>query len=262
MICLVRQFECHINACRSQNQWIKGARAMNNELQYGVIGNGRLAKHLLHWFGAMGLRVRNWSRAVEGRAVPVEVQLEAADVILLAIKDDAIDDFILAHPSLQAKTLVHCSGALVSARAVGVHLLQTFGDTLMSPADYDRIPFVFESDAPAMQDLFPGFPNPVARIKKSDKAYYHALCVLACSGTQMLWQKIQTGFEFCGLDPTLAQPLLRQSADAVLADPRLTLTGPLSRGDTKTITGHLLALENDPYLQVYQAFEALQRVDS
>jgi phosphoglycerate dehydrogenase-like enzyme len=96
MICLVRQFECHINACRSQNQWIKGARAMNNELQYGVIGNGRLAKHLLHWFGAMGLRVRNWSRAVEGRAVPVEVQLEAADVILLAIKDDAIDDFILA----------------------------------------------------------------------------------------------------------------------------------------------------------------------
>lgn len=233
-----------------------------NELQYGVIGNGRLAKHLLHWFSAKGLRVLNWSRAVEGRVAPVEGYLESADVILLAINDDAIDDFVLGHPGLQAKTLVHCSGALVSARAVGVHLLQTFGDELMVLADYDRIPFVFEDDAPAMQDLFPCFPNPVARIKKSDKAYYHALCVLACSGTQMLWQKIQTGFETCGLAPELAEPLLQQTADAVIADPHLTLTGPLSRGDTKTITGHLLALENDPYLHVYQAFEALQRVDS
>lgn len=235
---------------------------MNNDLQYGVIGNGRLATHLVYWFRSKGLRVLNWSRAVEGRSASVETYLASADVILLAIKDDAIDDFVITHPDLRTKPLVHCSGALVSRYAVGVHLLQTFGDVLMTPADYDRIPFIVETDAIAILELFSAFPNPVARIKKSDKTYYHALCVLACSGTQMLWQKIQTGFESCGLDPALAEPLLRQAADAVLADPALSVTGPFSRGDTKTITAHLRALENDPYLTVYQAFEALHRARS
>ncbi len=235
---------------------------MNNDLQYGVIGNGRLATHLVYWFRSKGLSVLNWSRAVEGRSASVETYLASADVILLAIKDDAIDDFVITHPDLRTKPLVHCSGALVSRYAVGVHLLQTFGDVLMTPADYDRIPFIVETDAIAILELFSAFPNPVARIKKSDKTYYHALCVLACSGTQMLWQKIQTGFESCGLDPALAEPLLRQAADAVLADPALSVTGPFSRGDTKTITAHLRALENDPYLSVYQAFEALHRARS
>ncbi|MBT7886804.1 MAG: DUF2520 domain-containing protein [Gammaproteobacteria bacterium] len=232
---------------------------MDNKLQYGVIGNGRLARHLVHWFGSKGLRVLNWSRAAAGRVASVEAYLASADVILLAISDDAIDDFIVMHPDLQAAALVHCSGTLVSEHAVGVHLLQTFGDVLMTSADYDRIPFIVEADAAAILELFPAFPNPVARIQKSDKPYYHALCVLACSGTQMLWQKIQTGFESCGLDPKLAEPLLRQSARAVLADPSLIVTGPFSRGDTKTITAHLSALENDPYLSVYRAFEALHR---
>lgn len=232
---------------------------MNNDLQYGVIGNGRLAAHLLHWFRSKGLRVLNWSRAVEGRVASVETHLASADVILLAIKDDAIDDFVITHPDLRTKPLVHCSGALVSRYAVGVHLLQTFGDVLMTPADYDGIPFIVETDAVAILELFPGFPNPVARIQKSDKPYYHALCVLACSGTQMLWQKIQTGFESCGLEPALAEPLLRRSAEAVLMDPGLTITGPFSRRDTETIKTHLSALEHDPYLSVYQAFEALHR---
>lgn len=232
---------------------------MNNELQYGVIGNGRLARHLVYWFRNKGLQVLTWSRAAAGRGASVEADLAAADVILLAISDDAIDDFIMTHPELQAAALVHCSGALVSKYAVGIHLLQTFGDVLMTSADYDRIPFVVESEAAAILELFPGFPNPVARVKKSDKPYYHALCVLACSGTQMLWQKIQTGFEACGLDPAIAAPLLRQSAEAVLIDPALTLTGPFSRGDTQTIKSHLSALEQDPYLPVYQAFEGLYR---
>ena len=238
---------------------IQGTNGMNNELQYGVIGNGRLARHLVHWFRSKGLRVLNWSRAVAGRSASVEAYLASADVILLAISDDAIDDFIVMHPDLQAAALVHCSGARVSEYAIGVHLLQTFGDVLMTPADYDRIPFVVDAEAATILELFPGFPNPVARIKKSDKPYYHALCVLACSGTQMLWQKIQTGFEACGLDPTIAVPLLRQSAEAVLIDPALTITGPFSRGDTQTIKSHLSALEQDPYLSVYQAFEGIHR---
>ena len=238
------------------------AKRMTNELQYGVIGNGRLATHLLHWFRGKGLRVLNWSRAVEGRSASVEAYLATADVILLAISDDAIDDFVVLHPDLRAVPLVHCSGALVSEYAEGVHLLQTFGDVLMTSADYDRIPFIVETDAAAILELFPGFPNPVARIRKSDKPYYHALCVLACSGTQMLWQKIQSGFESCGLDPKLAEPLLRQSAEAVLLDPGLTITGPFSRRDTETIKTHLSALEHDPYLSVYQAFEALHRTSN
>jgi len=163
---------------------------------------------------------------------------------------------------LRKVPLVHCSGALVSEYAEGVHLLQTFGDVLMTSADYNRIPFIVETDTAAILELFPGFPNPVARIRKSDKPYYHALCVLACSGTQMLWQKIQSGFESCGLDPKLAKPLLRQSAEAVLIDPGLTITGPFSRRDTETIKNHLSALEHDPYLSVYQAFEALHRTSN
>jgi hypothetical protein len=43
----------------------------------------------------------------------------------------------------------------VSEYAIGVHLLQSFGDVLMTPADYDRIPFVVDAEAATILELFP-----------------------------------------------------------------------------------------------------------
>jgi hypothetical protein len=72
-------------------------------------------------------------------------------------------------------------------------------------------------------------------------------------------RKFKPALKPAGWIQRLRSPLLRQSAEAVLIDPALTITGPFSRGDTQTIKSHLSALEQDPYLSVYQAFEGIHR---
>jgi predicted short-subunit dehydrogenase-like oxidoreductase (DUF2520 family) len=116
---------------------------------------------------------------------------------------------------------------------------------------------ILDEAGPPTAQLFPSFENPVARIKAEDKAKYHALCVLACSGTQLLWQKIQLNFDELGLDPVLAKPLLQESAQAVLINPNLTLTGPFVRDDRQTIERNLEALGEDDFAEVYRAFLGL-----
>ncbi|MDA0958771.1 MAG: DUF2520 domain-containing protein [Proteobacteria bacterium] len=225
--------------------------------QYGIIGDGRLARHLLHWFALKELPTRQWHRRGAMAEQPPEMFLQGVDLVIVAISDDAIETFIEEHPGLKAFVLVHCSGSLSTPLAFGAHFLQTFGDQRFPDAVYDDIPVVLDDDAPAFEMLFPELSNPVARIALADKAKYHALSVLACSGTQLLWQKLQKEFREMDIDPALARPLLMQSADAVLADPSLTVTGPFTRGDTKTMSRNLTALAGDPYAPVYQAFQGL-----
>jgi hypothetical protein len=230
---------------------------MKNPLVYGIVGNGRLARHLLHWFALKGIATQHWYRRGAMADQPPSQVLNAATTIILAINDDAIEPFIQENPGLEKFQLIHCSGSLVTPLAFGAHLLQTFGEALWPLASYEAIPLILDEAGPPTAQLFPSFENPVARIKAEDKAKYHALCVLACSGTQLLWQKIQLNFDELGLDPVLAKPLLQESAQAVLINPNLTLTGPFVRDDRQTIERNLEALGEDDFAEVYRAFLGL-----
>jgi predicted short-subunit dehydrogenase-like oxidoreductase (DUF2520 family) len=220
---------------------------------YGIVGDGRVARHFHHYLTQLGLPVRQWSRRAASSSPPDA--LAPCRTVLLLIPDGAIVAFAEAWPELADKRLVHCSGALVTAGAHGAHPLMTFGPDLYDLEAYRAIPFVLDIGSPPFEDLLPGLPNPSFTIPAEARAYYHALCVLAGNFSTLVWQKLFSEFEArFGMPASTAHPYLSRVTANLLSDAGRALTGPLSRGDAATIAANLRALEGDPFHAVYSAF--------
>ncbi len=219
----------------------------------GIVGSGRVARHFHHYFTLLGLPVCVWSR--RGRAPSPPDALASCRTVLLLIRDEAIVPFVDAWPALQEKRLVHCSGSLVTPAAEGAHPLMTFGPTLYELAEYRAIPFVLDAGGTPFAELLPGLQNPSFMIPAVERPYYHALCVMAGNFSTILWVKLfdELHRRF-GMPASAAHPYLARVATNVMADADQALTGPLSRGDAKTVTANLGVLEGDPFHAVYSAF--------
>lgn len=235
--------------------------------KYGLVGDGRLARHLDHYLGLLQLPYRKWSRREANATGKTHTEaLKDCSVILLAVSDRAIEqvarevnpDPTPPEESNDPPTLIHFSGTLQTPLAWGFHPLMTFGHELYSREIYERIPFIFEEGAPDFTEVFPQLPNPSARISADKRALYHAWCVMGGNFTAFLWGRMFESFSRdLGLAPELAAPYLKQVSENLLAhtnDPRKTWTGPLVRGDQATIDSHLAALSADIYQPVYRAF--------
>jgi len=219
----------------------------------GIVGDGRVARHLSHYFTLLGIPMRVWSRRTSTDA-PVEA-LAPCRTVLLLIRDSAIEPFVAAWPGLKEHRLVHCSGSLMTSAADCVHPLMTFAPGLYDLETYRRIPFVLDAGGRALDDLLPGVPNPWFTIAPQDRPLYHALCVMAGNFTTLLWRELFTRFEDrFGIPGSAAQPFLAQTAKNLAADASHALTGPLARRDADTIAANLRALDGDRLKDIYAAF--------
>lgn len=224
-----------------------------NSAPIGIVGDGRVARHFLHYLELLSLPVCAWSRRAPA-ADPTQTLGECRTVLLL-IRDAEIIPFIDAWPALQQKRLVHFSGSLVTQAAEGAHPLMTFGHDLYDLATYRSIPFILDSDGTPFYQLLPGLPNPSFTIPAAARPYYHALCVMAGNFSTILWLKLFDELQGrFGIPASAAHPYLAQVAANLLADASQAVTGPLSRRDTETIEANLRALEGDPFHAVYGAF--------
>ncbi|APC97624.1 Rossmann-like and DUF2520 domain-containing protein [Francisella frigiditurris] len=227
---------------------------------YGIVGQGRLGKHLVKYFASLNLDFVVWDYKSTRN---LEVVFENVEIVLLAIPDKTIDLFLTESPKLQKKVCIHFSGALVSRLAFGFHPLMTFNNEIYSDDVYKSILFVQDKKAPSFKDLFPELPNQYISIDERDKAYYHALCVLANNFTTILWQKFfyEMKNRFLASDKTL-EPFIKQTMINIMKDPEKALTGPLVRNDEETISKNLKALDKDPFKEIYQSFVETYQVIS
>ena len=217
---------------------------------YGLIGRGRVAAHLGRYLELEGLPHLSWHRGMDD----AESVLADADVMLLAISDDAIAGFPADHPALCDRPMVHFSGSLVVDGVAGLHPLMTFGPELYDLETYRSIPFITEIGRPGFRDVFPGLGNPSRAIDPELKPLYHALCVLAGNFTTILWNKAMGDFEDrLGLPRELLQPFLDRTAANTLRQGSAALTGSLARADCGTIERDLEGLAGDPFRGVYLA---------
>jgi len=217
--------------------------------QYLIIGNGRVARHFLHYFSLLGISVSHWHRGL-----PLE-ELGDAERILVLIRDDVIENFIRDNLGDKQGIKIHFSGSLVTQLASGAHPLTTFGQGLYAREKYEEIFFILDDTAPDFTQLLPGLPNPHARLAPAMKAKYHAHCVMAANYSCLLWQKLFDAFENdFNLPAEAAFPLLKQQTDNLVSDRENALTGPLLRGDQATIARNLAALSGDAYQNIYQVF--------
>lgn len=223
---------------------------------HGIYGSGRLARHLIHYLSNINIPLVVTSRAQSPLLDDAAEALEPSDVIWLAVSDTAIRpmyDLLRAHPLLGQKIFVHASGAYFDSEISGFHWLQSFGTTLYPLERYRKIALI--ADLKSNPYSFPELPNPLYRIKPENKARYHALCSLAGNFSVLLWQKLARDFQnTLGLPKEAWTPYLEQVFLNLAETPDTALTGPLVRGDERTLNAHLNALATDPYGSVYEAF--------
>lgn len=224
--------------------------------RYGIIGDGRTARHTAHYFSLLKIPFSQWSRRISrDSGLRLEKALQYCKTILLLIKDSAIEDFIAARPFLKPKKLVHFSGSLTTPLAEGVHPLMTFGPDLYDLNTYESIPFILEQGRASFRELFPELKNPSYCIAPEMKPFYHSLCVLSGNFTCLLWQKFFNDLEEkLHIPKEAALPYLDRVMKNISFNADAALTGPVSRKDYSTLEKNLLALRNDPFKRVFKAF--------
>jgi predicted short-subunit dehydrogenase-like oxidoreductase (DUF2520 family) len=161
--------------------------------------------------------------------------------------------------SVEPGTVVaHVAGALGSEAAAGargaepgsVHPLRSFADPERAAASFAGTACAVEGTPPAAEALtelvtrLGGTPLAVA---PGGKPLYHAGAVFASNYLVALFHAAERLFEGAGIPREAARPALGRLAEGTLdnvkaSGPEGALTGPVERGDDRTVARHLEAL--------------------
>lgn len=200
----------------------------------------------------------------EGKAVENIHELEPADITLIGCGDSHIRQCAerLAEARILRKDdiVFHCSGLLASteldllheqgAQLASAHPMMSFADASLAVTALPGTLCGIEGDARAVQRLdalFSQIHCKPFRLEAASKPLYHAAAVFACNYLVTLQEVANLCLEKAGVDATLRRelltPLIRSTINNLehhsLAE---ALTGPIARGDSKTVDAHLAAL--------------------
>ena len=256
-----------------------------------VIGAGRVGKVMAYFFSKyLGMEVvgiYNQSLASgrlaakeigQGTAVSSLSRLEPADIYLIAVPDDKIEQIALelkANQLLKSALVLHFSANLstkalnvLDCHLASVHPMQSFSDFQVSIASFNRTYCAIETpekaiykELEAMFALLGAKPFP---IKADAKVLYHAAAVIAANYTVTLAHVAKTCLFEAGIDDDEAFDMMMLLMQSVLTnlktekDCKAVLTGPIARGDVNTIEQHLDALQKFPQIKaLYQALGSM-----
>lgn len=242
-----------------------------------IIGTGRAAFHLGNAFRKAslplnGLVGRDPSRTEElaielgTSAYLIGEELPPADVILLAVSDDAIAAVAHALPSTET-VVAHVSGAR-SLNALDPHKhqgvlwpIQTLG--IGAPMDLSNVPLIVDGNSDhakqVMRAVAQQVSTRVSELGHAQRLRVHLAAVLTSNLPVILVREGQRLLKEAELPADLLGPLWETTAARVAElGPEKALTGPARRGDKRTIEQHLSLLANDPELQ--EAYAVLSKL--
>lgn len=246
-------------------------------MRLALIGAGRVAAHLglaLQALGrppfALGAREPARAAALAAQlglsAQSPEQAMQAADAVMLLVRDEAIAGLAASLPWQMGQLALHASGATPlealapGSRRAGFHPLQLFADPAPAPeaalAAWQGVRIGIEAgeaDFQPLADLARSLGAVPLRLRGGQRASYHAAANLAASALfAPLHQACGLWGQALGLSPQqaweallpLAQGALAAAAQRGLAN---ALSGPVARGDAKVLAAHLEALDaGDP----------------
>ncbi len=221
---------------------------MNIQTSILLIGSGRLATHLKHWFSLLSpknTQLSSWSKSMTQSELKNSVHL--ATHIWLVISDDQIIPFYeqtLKEYLNESHVVVHFSGSVAHENIVCAHPLMTFSNQTYSFETYRKIQFALFDQKTNLSDLMPGFTNPCFQILPEHKELYHALCVVSGNLPQLIWSKTLSVAENLNIPVSALHNYIETVTDNFISLGSKALTGPLVRKDLKTITANLNSLKN------------------
>jgi predicted short-subunit dehydrogenase-like oxidoreductase (DUF2520 family) len=255
-------------------------------LTIALIGAGRAGSALIVALHEAGYRIvaihsHGYQRAAElagrvgARAVDTPLAATtAADLSLVAVPDAAITLVAAAiastGASLWKRAVVHCSASrgaealaalrIAGARVGALHPLQALTGAASAGRLRDSVMTV-EAD-PGLELTLDRLVQDLGAIPMTlppgSRRLYHAAAVLAGNAPLALLAAavdllVSAGVDRVTAERGLASLLAGAAANAQRLGARAALTGPVVRGDTATVAGHLQALQEHP------AVEALYR---
>lgn len=187
----------------------------------------------------------------------------AARLILIAVPDDRIAATVAAlfeTGDLSDRVLVHFSGRHQAnilrpqgkkAAVLSIHPLLPFADRDMAARKLTECPCALEGDPACLDlgvELVEAFDGRPFHIDSKHKALYHAAACVTSNYLVTLLAVTEQLAEHCGIEKNDVLPLFLPLARATLdnVDALGTgrgLTGPIARGDAKTVSGHFAALQ-------------------
>lgn len=213
-----------------------------------IVGRGRLAKHLKQYFSYLNYSFCEWHKDSNENFLDLAIESE---IILLAISDDSIADFYDKNAAfLTTKTWVHFSGSLYHPQILGVHPLMTFSNTLYAQDFYEKIHLTIDRPIFQMGGLKDLFKNPLSYIPQEQKAFYHALCVMAGNFPQVIWKQCEEDFKNLNV-PNAAIALYLGRVTENFLQENSPITGPLVRKDFKTVKNNLASLKGHTLHPLY-----------
>lgn len=186
--------------------------------------------------------------------------LDDAELVILAVPDDAIGQLAGQLRLYGGQALVHTSGVLGAevlepARAAGTqlgafHPLIAFADTERAIAALNGATVAVEGDdqlVAHLADMAAAIGATAVRLAPGSKAAYHAAAVLSAGGFVALLDAIAELGEAAGLDEQGALAVYGGLIEQTLGNARAlgiraALTGPMTRGDVGTLERHLDAM--------------------
>lgn len=255
-------------------------------MNIGFIGAGKVGFSLGKWFAQNGVTVTGyWSRRREsaGEAAlfthtaafdSAEALVQASDVIFLTVPDGMISAVYetLREFELKEKQLCHCSGALTAREAfpgaeslcAGLYSIHPLFPISSKDAAWRELPgafFCLEGHGPHLplwEQTLTALGARTFRLPPAKKSVYHCACAAASNLVCALAKMSVDLLADCGLAEADAlealSPLMRANLEHILQDgPARALTGPVERGDVRTVARHLDCLPDGNGRSLYLA---------
>lgn len=253
-------------------------------MKIGFIGAGKVGCSLGKYFADHGLSVNGYYDEVEKTAYEAalftntkmytdkEDLIERSDTLFLTVPDGAITSVWeeVRKYSIEGKIICHCSGALSAggafsgirkAKAFGysIHPLFAVSDKYHSHKELSTAFFTIEGHPEYLQQMkqmLEGLGNLVQIIDAEQKIRYHAAAAISSNLVIGLVSQSMDLLVSCGFSKEFSEmalkPLMLENMKHLVCDgPVNSLTGPVERGDTETVSKHLACLEGEE-LEIYR----------
>lgn len=251
-----------------------GAGAVGRSLAQALVRAGLKVMGIYSLNGTSARRLARSLRVPDSG--PLDMMTNAAGTVIIAVPDDGIRTVVrhLARTSasLRGVVVLHTSGALnggalkplkrLGASVGSLHPMQTFPRGAVTPLAGCWMAVEGEVRAVAAARMLArrtgAFP---VRIAPAQKAAYHAAGVFVSNYFVTLAGVAEELHRRAGIPPRTSRPMLaplmRRTVENILAlGPAAALTGPVERGDFRTVERHRRALAGHRFLALYDALAA------
>ena len=237
-----------------------------------IIGVGRVANHIARILYSEGIEIsgvygrktdlaKALAKKVKARIIEDVSKPIRADLILLTISDDAIDEVGKQLSKSNKGIVAHTSGAVPLSelpdklRRGVFYPLQSF--SIDKKIVWENVPFCIEAendeDLNALGALAERISTKVYVLSSAQRKILHLAAVFANNFANLMFEFSDELLENAEIDRRILHPLILETANKILMQKASeSQTGPASRGDIDTIRMHREILgEGNIYRTVY-----------